>query len=504
MSGLPRWLGLAGALAVAACAPPQVGQTNNSVVFASQDVLESADPYFSTQLVSAILADHVFDGLVYQDPATGAYEGNLATSWRRVDDLTLEFELRRGVRFHNGEPFDADDVVYSFNFLANPSNRAVYLSLIRWLDRAEKVDDYTVRVISREPFPAALAYLSNSLFAVQPNDYHARVGPRGVNAAPVGTGPYRVAEYATGKSIRLLRNTDFHDGLKRRPTIDEVLIRFIPDPQTRVAEAVSGGVDFIFMVAPDQAEQLRASPRLTIAHGEGPYYHYLQLSTLEGSPAPQLRDVRVRQAILHAIDRDAMAINLAGGGRVIHVACHPLHFGCDDAGAPRYDYDPDKARRLLAEAGFPTGFPIDLMAFRNRNQSEALVGYLQAVGIEARLRFLQYSAVRTAIRSNRVGLVHGGWNTVTLDVSNSTSQFFAGSTDDLNRDPEVRALLVSGDSSLEPTERKAAYARALALIQERAYVLPLYAEPVYYVTNADLIFQPTPDGRPRFYEMGWR
>jgi peptide/nickel transport system substrate-binding protein len=485
--------------------PAAADEASNSLRMASHQVLESAHPYFTNQSVAQILADHVWDTLVYQDPRTGAYEGNLATAWRQIDDRTLEFDLREGVRFHNGEPFDADDVVYSVAFLADSANKAVYLSLIRWLDHAEKVDSHTVRIVSRDPFPAALAYLSNPLLSIQPNEYHERVGPKGVEAGPIGTGPYRVTAYARGKYIRLVRNEDFHDGPKRQPTIDEVEIRFIPDAQTRVAEVVSGGVDFIMQVARDQAEQLRGRAGLAVAEGDSTFFHFLQLNTRADSPAPQLHDIRVRRAILHAIDRDTLARFVVGErSRVIHAPCHPSQFGCIDAGATRYDYDPGKSRALLAEAGFPEGLALDLFSFNDRNQTQALVGYLAAVGIRARLRSLQSAAVRTAVRSNRAALAHWSLGTLIRDVSNSTSQFFELSTDDLNRDGDVSDLLRRGDTAMNPAERERAYAQAIGLLTERALVLPLYTEPFYYVTDDDLMFTPTPDGRPHFYEMDWR
>lgn len=493
---------VAGALAL----PASAGKAENSVVFSTGQTAETLHPYFSTQIIVGIVADHVWDSLVFQDPETGSYVGNLATAWRWIDERTLEFDLRRGVTFHNGEPFDADDVVYSFNFLADPANEAVYLSLIRWIDHAVKVDAYKVRVVTKEPFPAAIAYLANSLFALQPNEYHARVGPNGVTERPIGTGPFRVVDYSPGKSIHLERNAGyFRGGPKAQPILDVVEVRFIPDAQTRVAEVVAGGVDFIMDVARDQADQLRAEPRLRVVEGDSPYYHFLQMSTLERSPAPQLRDIRVRRAIMHAIDRDTIVRYLVGdGGRVLNVPCHPRHFGCIDSGATRYDYDPGKARQLLAEAGFRDGFAIDLYAFRDRNQSEAIAGYLAEVGIDARLRFLQYPAVRNAARSNRAALVHNGGTTTVSDISNLAAGFFEFAADDVNRDAEIRDLLVRGDSAMEPAVREDAYAKALALIMERAYVLPLYSTPTYYVADKDLRFEPADDARPRFYEMEWR
>jgi peptide/nickel transport system substrate-binding protein len=227
---------------------------------------------------------------------------------------------------------------------------------------------------------------------------------------------------------------------------------------------------------------------------------------LEQTPSPPLRDIRVRKAMLHAIDRERMVKSIVGeGARVIHTVCFPDQFGCTDEGAPRYAFDPAKAKQLLAEAGFPHGFDIDFYAYRERNQTEAMIGYLRAVGIRTNLRFMQYAAMRDAVRAGKAPLVHQTWGSFSInDVSAAVSVFFKGLPDDVNRDPEVRDLLQRGDSSVDPKVRKQAYAKALTLIQERAYAVPLYWLPTHYVATKDLVFTPYPDELPRFWEMSWR
>lgn len=486
--------------------PAFATKSDDTIRFGVSQVLEHADPYFSQAVIASIVADHVWDGLVYRDPRTGEYRGNLATAWRWIDDRTLEFDLRQGVRFHDGEAFDADDVVYTFNFIANPANKAVYVSLIRWLDHAEKVGRYQVRVFAKEPFPGAIALLANSLFVIHPNEYYARVGPEGMNRRPIGTGPYRVMEYVPGKRVSMERYDEYFAGGPKPPaTIRRVEIRFIPDAQTRVAAVYTGGLDLTMGIGRDQAQELRGEQHLQVLEGESTYVNFLQLNTLPGSPAPQLQDLRVRQAILHAINREAIVRFLVGErARVIHVPCHPTQFGCSDSGVPRYDYDPDRARQLLAEAGFPDGFDIDFFASYQRNESEAIVNDLRAVGIRARLHFQQYAAIRSKARANRVAVWHNVWATVVADASASVSPFFEYSADDLTHDPEIRDLLLRGDSAMDSADRQSAYSQALRLVGERAYVVPLYTSPQFYVAGRDLGFEPAPDGRPRFYEMAWR
>jgi peptide/nickel transport system substrate-binding protein len=324
---------------------------------------------------------------------------------------------------------------------------------------------------------------------------------------PIGSGPFRVVEHALGKYLRLERNPDyFNNSPKPRPKIDKVEIRFVPDAQTRVAEVVAGGLDLIMYVARDQAEQLRAVPSLQIVPSGTMRYSYLSMNTMTGTPAPQLRDIRVRRAIMHAIDRETIATQLLGeSARVLHVECVPSDFGCMDADVPRYDYDPDKARQLLAESGYAGGFDLDIYASRDRNQTEAIIGYLNAVGIRARLRFVQVGAMTAARRGGRLAISDSYWGGGGMsDVSVSTSPFHQFSFDDMNRDPEVRDLLRRGDTSMDPDVRKSAYAQALKLIAERAYVLPLYSLSNYHVAARGLVFKPYPDNTLRFWEMSYR
>jgi peptide/nickel transport system substrate-binding protein len=492
--------------AFAAATPAVAAKRDNTIRFAYDQVPENVDPYFNNVRIGFIIGQQVWDTLIYRDPKTSEYKPQLATSWTWVNDKTLELELRRGVKFHNGDEFDADDVVYTLNFVSKPESRVVTRQNVDWIERAEKLDKYKVRIVTKRPFPAAIEYLAGPV-VIHPHKYYSKVGPQGMNEHPVGSGPYRVVEHAIGKFIRLERNVDyFRDSAKPQPKVDKIEIRFIPDDQTRVAEMLAGGLDMIMSVAPDQAQQLKSVPHLQVKSGETMRYVFLQFNTTEATPAPQLRDLRVRKAVMYAIDREAMIKSIVGeGARLLHTVCFPSQFGCTDAGAPRYAYDPARAKQLLAEAGFPDGFEIDLYAYRERNQTEAMIGYLRAVGIKANLRFMQYPAMRDAMRSGKAPMIHQTWGSFSVnDVSAATPVFHKFTPDDLNRDAEVRDLLEQGDSTVDPNARKQAYAKALVLIAERLYAIPLYSLPTYYVAAKDLDFTAYPDELPRFWEMSWK
>ncbi len=494
------------ALCAALSTPAAANKKADTLRMAYDQAPENVDPYFNNVRIGVILGANVWDTLLFRDPVTGEYKGQLAKSFKQIDDRTLEFELREGVKFHNGEEFDADSVVYTLTFVSDPKNNATTQSNVAWIDHVEKLDKYKVRIVSKAPFPAAKEYLSTTA-VMHPPKYYKEVGPAGMNAKPVGSGPYKVVEHIPGKSITLERNPDyFKDSPKAQPKIGKVVIRIIPDRQTQLAEVMSGGQDLIMSVANDQAEKLKGVPTLAVISAPTMRMVFLQMNVLEGSPAPELKDIRVRRAIAHAIDRESIVKNIVGpGGEVLNAVCSPSQTGCTQEGATVYAYDPALSRKLLAEAGFPNGFSLDIVAYRERNQTEAIISYLQAVGIKARLTTMQYAAMREMVRANKSALSHQTWaSNLVNDASASTPVYFGFGADDITRDPIVLESLKVGDTTMDPAARKADYQKALARITEQAWAIPLWLLPVNYVTIKELDFKPYPDELPRFWDMSWK
>lgn len=494
------------AVALALSAPVHAGKRDNTLRIAGNQVPESLDAYFNNVRLGVIIAHHIWDQLIYRDPRSNEYKPLLATAWKWVDPKTLEIDLRKGVRFHDGEAFDADDVVYTLNYVSNPANKAVTQQNVNWIEKAEKVDAHKVRILLKKPFPAALEYLAGPI-PIYPNEYYAKAGPKGMSAKPVGTGPYRVTEHQPGRLVKFERNKDyFKDSPRPQPAIEKIELRLIPDQNTQAAELMAKGLDWIFNVPPDQAKQLKSVRDLSVVAGESMRVVWLTMATREGTPTPVLKDIRVRKAVAHAINREAMLKTVVGeSARVIHTLCFPQQFGCTDEGAPRYPYDPARAKALLAEAGHPNGFEIDLYAYRERQQTEAMIGYLRAVGIRANLRFMQYAAMRDALREGKAGFAHQTWGSFSVnDVSAMMPVFFKFQADDVTRDEKVRDLLDAGDTSVNPNVRRSAYKHALTLMAEQAYVAPLYSLPVYYAHTKELEFRPYADEIPRFWEARWK
>ena len=485
--------------------PVYAEKSNSTLNFAWTKELETLDRYYNTAREGMIVSRHVYDDLVYRDPETWEYKPLLATSWKWIDPTTMELELRQGVVFHNGEKFDADDVVYTLNYVSDPENKVLVQRNVNWIKKAEKLGPYKVRIILHQPFPAALEYLAGNV-PIYPNEYYAKVGPQGFGLKPVGTGPYKVVEVEQGKRIVFEKNTDYFKGSpKGQPSIDRIVQRTIPEMTTMVAELITGGLDWIYMVPTDQAEKLENVPTIKVVRAETMRIGFLQMDATGRTGDTPLKDVRVRRAICYAVDREAIARNLVGGqSRVVHAACYPSQFGCTDDLA-KYDYDPDRAKKLLAEAGYPDGFEVDFYGYRDRPYGEAIVGYLREVGIKANMKWLKYSALRDATKADRVALVMNTWGSYGVnDISNITGQHFRMEYNDFARDQDVTDWLNEGDNSIDEAKRLEVYSKALKKIADQAYWLPLFTWVANYAFDEDLNFTPYPDAVPRFFLSSWK
>ncbi len=492
-------------LLLTALQPVWAAKSDNTLNIAWTKELENLDRYYNTAREGMIVSRHIYDDLVYRDPESWEYKPLLAKSWKWVNDTTLEFELREDVVFHNGEKFDADDVVYTFNFVSNPDNKVLVLRNVSWIKNAEKLGPYKVQVNLKEPFPAALEYLAGNL-PIYPNEYYAKVGPEEFGLKPVGTGPYKITEVEQGKRIVFEKNENYYSGSpKGMPAIDKIVQRTIPEITTLVAELMTGGLDWIYLVPTDQAEQLEKVPNLQVVRAETMRIGFLQMDAVGRTGDTPFKNLQVRQAVSHAIDREAIAKNLVGGqSRVVHAACYPSQFGCIDDVA-KYEFDPAKAKKLLAEAGYPDGFEVDFYGYRDRPYGEAITGFLRDVGIKANMKWLKYSALRDATKADQVALVMNTWGSYGVnDISNITGQHFRMEYNDFARDQEVTDWLNKGDVSIDTELRKDVYAKALKKIADQAYWVPLFTWVSNYVFSEDLDFTPHPDAVPRFFLSKWK
>jgi peptide/nickel transport system substrate-binding protein len=481
------------------------GKKNDTLTIAWDQPLDIADAYFNTSREGILAARMIWDQLIERDPETFEYKPGLATAWRWVDDLTLEFDLRQGVTFHDGQPFDADDVVYTFNFMVDPANKVVNVTSVGWMKSAEKIDPYKVRIHLKAPFPAALEYVAGPM-PIYPHKYYAEVGPQGMARKPIGTGPYLVESLEPGKSIVFVKNTKYWDGSARgKPSIGKVVQRFIPEKTTQIASLLSGDLDLMWYVPPDQVDSIKTVPGLAVSAGETMRVGYLYFDAAGRSGDSPLKDVRVRRAIAHAIDRPQFTKTFFGTeARVLAGPCFPTQFGCYQEGA-KYEFDPAKAKALMAEAGYANGFDTELYAFRPRQWADAIAGYMRTIGVRAKINVLQYPAFRDKNHSGVTPVSFGDWGSYSInDASAILGNFFRGSADDFAGDKELQEWVKEADTNTDKEKRLGAYKKAISRIMDQAYMLPMNSYSIYYAYTSDLNFKSYRDEIPRYYLYSWK
>jgi peptide/nickel transport system substrate-binding protein len=347
---------------------------------------ENLDPTMNLSSIRAAVGASMFDSLVGRD-AGGKIVPELAESWKLLDDTTWQFRLRRGVVFHDGEPFNADAVRFTVQRVLDPEQKSPNRATIGEIARVDVVDDLTVNVVTRQPYAPLLNRLID--FPILPPKYTAEKG--GAFALrPVGTGPFRFVALVKDEHLTV---EAFDRHWRGAPSLSRIVFRPIPEPFTRAAALRNGEVDLITTVPPSLARELDRTAAVRVQRVPSTWQIYLGLNALK----PPLSDVRVRQALNYATDVDAIIKNvLEGNGRRLDGPYTPSVFGYDGS-VKGYRPDARRARRLLAEAGHPDGLDVSLESPSGRYQgdkeiAEALGGQWQKAGFRPKVQLAEWGA----------------------------------------------------------------------------------------------------------------
>ncbi len=363
-----------------------------------------------------------------------------------------------------------------------------------------------MRVILKQIFPAALEYIAIVL-PILPKAVIERDGIDEFDKSPVGEGPYLFSHVEANTEIDLERFADYYaDSPKGRPAIRWLVFHEVPDAATELADLLGGRADWIWNFVGDDFDTINKVPTLVALRAESMRIGYLSMDAAGRSGPNPFTNLKVRQAVFYSIDRQAIAKNLMQGlSRVPEAPCYPTQFGCDAWAAVRYDYNPAKAKQLLAEAGYPDGFDAEIVSYVLPQYSGAVQGYLRAVGINTRVTTLQVAAAVQRIADGTAELALGTFGSYSInDVSAILPYFFGGGSNDYSRDPEVQKLVMQGGASIDPDQRRRNYIQAIHLVTEQAYWLPLHTYVTTYGFSRQLNFKPYPDEIPRFYLSSWK
>lgn len=502
------------------CASAAHAQTLNVGLAAAPT---SADPHFHALTPNSQFRKHVFDGLV------GADAGNrpvpeLAASWRKLSDTLWRFELRPGVRFHDGTPFTARDALYSLCRVANvPNSPGLYRIYTQSIRAARAPEPLVLELETNGPNPFLPEDLSNVAMVSArasgaPERFDYDNGTCGIaewpttasfNAAgpvSVGTGPYRLVGYTPNDSA-ILERAPSHWG--RAADHERVVFRILTNPAARTAALLSGAVDAIEQPPIEALERLRATPDIALFQSISANIVYMSFDqALEPSPGIEgtngrnpFKDVRVRRAVSMAIDREAIASRILGGlGRAAHqmAADTMLGFAPD---IPPEAFDPAAARRLLAEAGYPEGFKLALHTPNGRYQADvqvaqAIAQMLSRVGIDTRVEAVAPAVYFTNATNQRYSFFLAGVGAnmgEALMLLRALGHSRTSEMGSLNRgrysNPALDALVVEGLRTMDDSRREALARRALALFREDRGVLPIHREATVWAMRRGLSYE---------------
>ncbi|HEY7363945.1 MAG TPA: ABC transporter substrate-binding protein [Methylomirabilota bacterium] len=479
---------------------------DDTVVYTMASDVDTWDSPNSVQRGAIILGYQVYNHLAERDLKTMQVGPALAVSWKPLDDTTWEVALRKGVKFHDGTPFTARDVKATFDRVLDPTKKLTARGNHAKIKGVEVVDDHTVRFKTDGPYPLFVERMT--ALVIQSEKVIKEKGHDWMQEHPIGTGPYKLAKWVRKREHLLVRNDDYWGP---KPAFKYARIRIIPEKATEIAELVSGGVDIIKAVPPDQMDVIDKSGIARTSPAPILRTAVLQLDQAGRSGANPFQDRRVRQAANLAIDADAIIKHVLNGlGDRVATAVNPMAFGYDPSLQP-YKQDLARAKKLLAEAGYPNGFD-----FRFRTQigivepgigqtNEAIIADFAKVGLRAQQSFIGESVpYNSQVKDGKAGpMFNWSWGYYSIFDADAILHdvFKCGEVYSYYCNKQLDDLIHAGRSTMDPKKRTEIYAKAQKLLfDDAAYIFKWGLRGVWGVSNR-IDYEPPRDEIDRLYRV---
>ncbi|MEM7735618.1 MAG: ABC transporter substrate-binding protein [Deinococcota bacterium] len=460
------------------------------VVMQSADA-NTLDPTMNRETSTFNILLNIYDGLLFKE-ADGSFSPGLAESWQRIDDLTWEFTLREGVTFHNGEALTAEAVAFTINRILDPETESPIARGFAFIESIDVTGELNFTITTSSPQPLAESYFAELLTI--PPGYFEEVGAEAFAESPIGTGPFVVDSWQRDVAVQMTANPDYWRGLAG---IDSLEFRPVPEALTRFSSLAAGEADLIVNVPASLVPSIESNDALKLDTIAGARVIFIGMNTLADSP---VQDPLVRQALNYAVDVEAIIAGVLGGlATPTTTLLTDIDLGYNAALDP-YPYDPERARELLAEAGYGDGLSLRLETPNGRYVSDvqvaqAIAAQLEAVGVTVDFEVREYGAyVGDLFAGNAPDLFLLGWGNAVFDAdfilypltrTEGLLSFYSN--------PDLDTFLDEGSTSVDADVRRQAYEGATVLLQEEAPFIYLYKQQDAYGISERLDWTPRAD-----------
>jgi len=471
--------------------PAAAQKAKDTLLLGTQDPFATVDAYIQPAVEVAQFGRVVMGRLIIYDEVNGSFMPELAKSWSRPTATSIDFDLRDDVVFHSGNKFSAEDIKYTVDYLIDPKVPLRFKNRYNWVKSAEVLGPHKVRITTHEPLAVDMFNLAYS-FSFYDSAVHKKFDEKADygRVSPSGTGSYKVISVDANAGVVVER---FEPALKsfkhQRAPIKRIQSVPVPDRQTQIAKLITGEVNVITNVTEDMAAELAKQKNVTVTPTPSKRLMYITIDAAGRSANKAFTDLRVRQAFIKAIPRDQIAKNFVAGYEIAEVPksiCFEKNVGCAASTTPP-GYDPDGAKKLLAEAGYPNGLDMVFSVYQPfRHVAEAVVGEIRKVGFRATLDSMPLSVYTARRAKGELTTLLAAYPTFTQpNVENIFDVFFGGERD-YSGDPDIMKIAAKGASESDIAKRTAIYREALDLVNLKSYVYPMIEQPMVVAHSADL------------------
>jgi len=505
-----RMLRIAALAILAAAASLGAAAKEREIAIGLQAAITSIDPHYHNLSPNNSLLLHIYEPLVKRD-ANGKLSPGLAVSWRAVDDLTWEFKLRRGVKFHDGTPFTAEDVVATYKRVPNvPNSPSSMATFVKPIVETKIVDPYTLVFKTAAPHVLMPSDLASVYIIPKAVAQKATTEDFNSGKAAIGTGPYKFEEYVPNQKVVLKANYGYWGG---EEPWDRVTFKILSNPAARVAALLSGDVQMIETVPTADIAKLSGDPKFKLVDKVTNRVIYVHLNQWSDKPPPfvtakdgspleknPFKDARVRKALSIAINREAIADRIMEKKAVPAGQLLPDSFPGTSRKLKPPKYDPEGAKKLLAEAGYPNGFALTIHGTNNRyinddKIAQAIAQFYSRIGLDAKVETMPSSVYFTRATKGEFGYMLLGWGTESNEQGSSLRSLLA--TQDLARgmgvtnrahysNPVLDKQITDALMTMDDRKREAMIEQAAETAMNDTALIPIHFEVSTWATAAGL------------------